>query len=428
MFNELLREQVQKYWTKVEAVPAEWGAFLQEISDTYDDWEKEGGLKNKPIYGNDEAIRELNIKLRNEAEELKKAHAELGRILDSVNYGFFSRDTLIDNYIYLSLACERIYGYTAAEFFANNRLWYEVIYPEDRSVVETDNERLNNGEEVYTQYRIIRKDKSIRWVESTLIPSFAEDILIRIDGVINDITKRKEAETEREVMIKELVKTNADLKQFSYITSHNLRSPLSNIQGILNLFDLDEKDVHNQQLVKMLKVAAQQLHGTIDDLTQILIIKNSANPDAVCLNLEDSFTQVIQTFKSALDEIGGKVFADFKSPFVMLNKVFLESIFINLISNAIKYHSNKRTLIIQVESREDENGQLILKFTDNGIGIDLERHKAKIFGLYQRFHDNIEGKGLGLFIIKSQIEAAGGKIAIESKPDVGTTFILTLRR
>jgi PAS domain S-box-containing protein len=427
MLNEQLKQQLRKYLGEIE-LTEEWQAFLQEVSDTYDNLETGFGSKQESLDENAEAVKELNIKLRNEAEELKKSHAELGRILNSVNHGFFSRNILTDSYDYLSLACERIYGYNFDEFLKNSALWYEVIPPEDRAIVERDNEQLNGGKEVSTQYRIIHKDKSIRWVELTLIPFLRDGKLVRVDGVVNDITKRKEAETEREVMMNELIKTNADLKQFSFITSHNLRSPLSNIKAIVNLFDFNEKDTHNKQMLEMMKGAVQKLNTTIEDLIQILVVKNNVNPQLTSLGLEEVFNQVLPTFTNALSEVGGKVITNFQSSFVLLNKVFLESIFINLISNAIKYRSPERNLLIRVESTEDEAGCVKMKFSDNGVGIDLSKHQGKVFGLYQRFHDEIEGKGLGLFIVKSQIESAGGNIALESKPGVGTTFILTLKR
>ena len=428
MLNELLEKQVQKYLGIADADNVELKNFLAAISNTYNRFKDVSSENDDEALNYASSIRELNFILRNEAEELKRSHLELGRILSSVNYGFFSRNLITDSYTYLSEGCEKIYGYPIEEFFENPRLWYQVIYPDDRVVVKRDNERLKNKEHVYTQYRIIHKDQSIKWIESTLIPFFKDDTLVRVDGVVNDITKRKEEESERDIMMQELISINADLKQFSYITSHNLRSPLSNIEGIIGLFDFDENDVHNRQLVDMLKTTTEQLHTTIEDLTQILIIKNNAHADATYLNVEETFNQVAETYTHSINEVGGEVFKNFKSSPVKLKKVFLESIFTNLISNAIKYRSNQRNLIIQVESTDEEDHYVNIKFSDNGIGIDLDRHKGKIFGLYQRFHDNIEGKGLGLFIIKSQIEATGGSIVVESTPNVGTTFFIRLKR
>lgn len=426
MFNRLLNEQFQKFLGKFKQVPAEWQAFLEAVSHTYNRYQKDTEL----LVGKTAAeIQELNIKVKIEADELQKAHSEFGRILNSVNYGFFSRNMITNRYTYLSNGCERIYGLSVHEFFENNQLWFDVIYPEDRTIVEKDNERLNNNQEVFSQYRIVRKDGSTRWIEITIIPFFKDEKLSRVDGVISDITERKSAETEREMLLKEMSKSNADLKQFSYITSHNLRSPLSNIQSIAKLFNFSESEVHNRHLGEMLAVSAGQLQKTIDDISQILVIKNKSDRELSALDLNVSFAQVIEIFVNALDEIGAAILTDFRHPYVQFNKIYLESIFINLISNAIKYRSSERKLVIKVESCFDENGSGVqVRFSDNGTGIDLQKHKDKVFGLYQRFHEGIEGDGLGLFMIKSQVEASGGKIFIESEPGSGATFILTLAK
>ena len=212
MFNKLLNGLVLDFLAKYTRVPFENSRFLKGLHNYHTGFQK----ARPPVRDVcDKEIQELKLKLRSEADDLEKAHNEFGRILNSVNHGFFSRDMIINNYTYLSLACEKIYGYTSEEFFENSHLWYEVILPEDRGVVEKDDERLNEKEEVYTQYRIIHKDKSIRWIEVTIVPFFKNEKLIRVDGVVNDITERKRVEAEREMLLKEMTKNNADLKQFS---------------------------------------------------------------------------------------------------------------------------------------------------------------------------------------------------------------------
>lgn len=358
----------------------------------------------------------------------KNAHSELGRILNSVNHGFFSRDHLQDRYTYLSPACEKIYGYTVQEFLNNNRLWFEVIHPDDKNIIQSDEERLKLGEHVYSQYRIVHKDGSIRWLELTLIPGFTNGVLTGIDGVVNDCTLRKKVETERELMISELLKINADLKQFSYITSHNLRAPLSNILGILQFIDRDKVGEENSSMLGMLEDSALQLKKTIDDITNILIIKNNTSLHENTSDINEVYEKVIPSFTRALNDINASIHTDFQSTRVRINKVYVESIFVNLISNAIKYRSPHRNLLININSQPDGRGNVILLFTDNGTGIDIKRHKERLFGLYQRFHENIEGQGLGLFMLKSQIEASGGRIDVESEPDNGVSFIITLKQ
>ncbi|HEX8460765.1 MAG TPA: PAS domain-containing sensor histidine kinase [Segetibacter sp.] len=427
MLNKLLEQQIKEHFGTVEKVPEELSSFLTAISSTYNNCEDNLQTLRKTGDTSKE-LNELNSKLRIEADELKKAHNLLGTILNSVNQGFFSRDMITNQYTYLSPGCEKIYGFTVKEFFEDSLLWYKVIHPEDKIKIEEDNVRLNNEEEVSTQYRIILKDKSIKWIELKIIPCFKNGKLIRVDGIVNDISNRKKVETEREQMIKELVKTNTDLKQFSFITSHNLRAPLSNILGILTLLDYPNLNTYNAEIVDMIKTSAEQLNETINDLAKILVIKNNTNPELTTINIATTFKNVISSFNTALAEVSAEVIVDFKATSIVQNKVYLESIFVNLISNALRYRSTARNLIIHVQTQENENGNVVLRFSDNGTGIDLLRHQHKIFGLYQRFHSSVDGQGLGLFIVKSQIEATGGKIEVESQPDKGATFIITFKK
>ena len=116
-----------------------------------------------------------------------------------------------------------------------------------------------------------------------------------------------------------------------------------------------------------------------------------------------------------------------RAPLVTFTGSYLESIFINLFTNSLKYKSHQRKLKIDISSTNTEE-YTIVKFKDNGIGIDVEKHREKLFKLYQRFHDNSDGKGLGLYLVKSQMEALGGTIDIESQVGKGTTFILKFKK
>jgi len=321
------------------------------------------------------------------------------------------------------------FGYTDLEYVTTMTKWDNRIHEDDFARVSS--EMLKIIETVDTtpwkiQYRYYKTNGEIADViDRGLLITDATGQPIRMVGTMQDITERIKIENERELIIEELTTSNNDLKQFSFITSHNLRAPLSNILGILNVIDSTVLDPTNKQLFGLLQSCALQLKETIQDLSDIIVIRNR-NVEAEVTNLETTFNDVRKIYLNTLHDIPYQVEADFQLKDAVLNKAYLESIFINLLSNAVKYRSQNRVLKITIKSFINEKGDCEITFSDNGIGLDTQRLKNRVFGMYQRFHENIEGKGLGLFIVKSQVTAMGGNIDLISELDQGTTFIITL--
>jgi PAS domain S-box-containing protein len=243
-----------------------------------------------------------------------------------------------------------------------------------------------------------------------------------------NITEQKRNETEKEMLIEELTQNNSDLRQFSYITSHNLRSPLSNLLGIIKLLDTSSiSDPMTSLLLKNFEECTLQLNDTVNDLINVLIIKNNVNAKKEELDIRKVFERVVHSVQNAIEQNHATIIADFDRAFeVLFNRSYLESILLNLVTNAVKYRSPKRSLKIKVRTEKTPEG-VVLYFSDNGLGIDLERYKDRIFGLYQRFHDHADSKGLGLYIVDSQIRVMGGEIDVESEVDKGTTFIIRFK-
>ncbi|MBP6586111.1 MAG: PAS domain-containing protein [Flavobacterium sp.] len=268
------------------------------------------------------------------------------------------------------------------------------------------------------------------WVNFSMIPiTNKEGEHSHWISIQRDITEEKKREKEKEQLIRELTQNNKDLKQFSYITSHNLRAPLSNLTGLLNL--IEEIPVDNPELKEILNGFSKSTHllnETINDLVKVVIIKDNPSIQKEEVLIKDVFENVFNqlSFLISLHKPILKIELE-KVTILNINRAYLESILLNLFTNAIKYRSPKRTLRVFVSSKEvGEN--IILIFKDNGIGIDLERNGDKIFGLYQRFHNHPDSKGLGLYLVKSQVESMGGTINVESEVDKGTTFTITFKR
>lgn len=330
-------------------------------------------------------------------------------------------------YMFVSPNSEKVLGYKTERLMHMDAL--QLIHSEDMSYAKAALQSVVNGGEIKLEaFRYKHGSGEWRWFETIATNQLDNPAIGGIVLNSRDITTRKQIEAERELMIQDLLKSNADLKQFSFITSHNLRAPLSNILGILNIIEYKNLDDYNVRMIQMLDTSTKQLQQTIDDLSKILIIKNNINIEISSIDLVDAVNEIKAMFANTFNEMGVDVITDFRVNKINFNRTYFESILENLLSNSIKYRSRKRGLVITISSHLDANGNTIFRFSDNGLGIDLLRHRDKVFGLYQRFHNNIEGHGLGLFIVRSQIVALGGTIEIQSEPDKGATFIITFKK
>ncbi len=267
------------------------------------------------------------------------------------------------------------------------------------------------------------------WVRFSMVPVFnSEKEHTHWISIQRDVTERKLQEKEREQLINELTQNNKDLRQFSYITSHNLRAPLSNLIGLLQL--LEEIPLGNEELQQIMDGFSKStylLNETISDLGKVVIIRDNPSIEKQHIAIRESIENVMDQINIMITSNNLKVDYDIAAADVYSNKAYFESIMLNLLTNAIKYRSESRALQISIGTSENDQYTL-LRFSDNGIGIDLEKFRDKVFGLYQRFHNYPDSKGLGLYLVKSQIESMGGEISIESKVNEGTTFIIKFRK
>ena len=272
-----------------------------------------------------------------------------------------------------------------------------------------------------------KKNKEEYWVRFSMIPIYNSDNeLSHWISIQKDVTEERKQEKEKEQLIRELTQNNKDLKQFSYITSHNLRAPLSNLIGLLNLIeDIPINDSELLEIINGFKKSTHLLNETINDLVKIIVIKDKISIQKENVTINEVVEHVFSQLKFQIERSKPILKLNFdEADTIYTNKAYLESILINLLTNSIKYKSETKKLKISITIKKTNNST-ILKFKDNGIGIDLKRNSEHIFGLYQRFHDYPDSKGLGLYLVKSQIESLGGTIAIESEVNKGTEFTLT---
>lgn len=288
---------------------------------------------------------------------------------------------------------------------------------------------IKNEEECLIETITYTKQKEEYWVRFSMIPIFNnEGIISHWISIQRDITDEKKLETEKEHLIRELTQNNKDLKQFSYITSHNLRAPLSNLIGLLNL--IEDIPIENEELKEILTGFTKSTHllnETINDLVKVIIIKDNPSMQKEEVSLQEVFENVFSQLSFQIELYKPIIKLNFeKVPVLITNKAYIESILLNLLTNSIKYKSENRKLKIYIAAEQIDH-KAILTFKDNGIGIDLERNRDKVFGLYQRFHNYPDSKGLGLYLVKSQVETMGGTISVDSEVNKGTTFTITFK-
>lgn len=316
--------------------------------------------------------------------------------------------------------------------------FFSIVHPDDADIVENATQQVYKSLSYYAiDHRIILPNGTVKWVhrDAKFIKDAVTGQPLKIIGTIQDITEQKLREfelkrisQEREALINELTNSLKDLKQFTYITSHNFKAPLSNLVGLLSLVDYNTLNEDTKEIVEMFKTSTTQLNKTINDLVEILIIRSNVNVNIANNNIRTLFDDVCSSLTYEINETGCIINKDFRVENIYFNTSYLESIVLNLMSNAIKYRSRDRKLKISASTEQKSNGDVLLIIKDNGIGIDLNRHRDKVFGLYQRFHSNVDGVGLGLFIVRSQLTALGGDINIESEVNKGSCFYLTFKQ
>ena len=331
--------------------------------------------------------------------------------------------------IFVNPAFEKMTGYTSDEVIG---LTPRLLQNNDTDRKELDKLRIafNKWEPCEVTVSNSKKNGEKFWLNMQITPIVNEKgDFTHFIAVERDVTKQKEAEEEKENLLKELVANNLDLRHFTYITSHNLRAPLTNLVSICDIIQPETvTDAFTKELINGFKTSTYHLNETLNDLIEVLIIKENRSKHKDQLTFEEIFKKITESLSISLQEQRVIINADFAdAPSVFFANEYLESIFLNLLTNSVKYRHPNRQPIITIKTSIEANGDTKLSFTDNGIGINMAFAKDKIFGLYKRFHNNADSKGIGLYLIHSQITTLGGKIEVESEVNIGTTFTITFK-
>lgn len=222
---------------------------------------------------------------------------------------------------------------------------------------------------------------------------------------------------------------NNELEQFTYVATHDLKTPLANISGYLDLLEMDLEDPSEdvQDSLKWLKYSVREAMNVIKELTSALKARNDKDDLLVTINMDSLVESILSGMRSTIKKKDVLFICDFTEfdnfPYY---KSALRSILQNLISNAILYLDPERRGVIQIRTEKKDEQTICISVEDNGRGIDLEKNREKLLGLFKRVTNDGSGSGIGMYIINKLLENYGGKLDIESEVGVGSTFKIIL--
>lgn len=376
---------------------------------------------------------EKEVAIRKEAELIaKRSEERLELALQAAQLGIWDSN-LQTGYVYRNAIWSEMLGYKANEIEPNYEGWRKLIHPEDYERIDNSIKLHHEGKTVYDNYehRLITSKGEWKWILS-LSKIVARDHTgkpIRLIGIHMDIDELKRKELQLQQITEELMYTNRELEKFAYITSHNLRAPVVNIVSLINMIDKESlEQTGNATIIDKIDLSVKRLESTLNDLIEVVSAKKITLTEKTSINISECTKSVLSSLETQLMKVDAEVSLNFdKADRIIYIRSVLESIIQNLLINTIKYRSQTRRLKVDISTNQDDDF-VYLRVKDNGIGFDSEKYGEKIFKLYERINHNIEGKGLGLYLIKTQIEALNGRISVNSKPDEGALFIVSIKK
>ncbi len=373
------------------------------------------------------AQQQLNLRM----EELRKSEERYHQMIDEVeDYAIIllDPDGKIQNW---NKGAEKIKGYSSEEIIGKS---FELFYSADDTKHEIPKGLLRearlNGKATHEGWRV-RKDGTRFW-GSTVITALHDDDnqIIGYSKVTRDLTERKIAEDTLKSYAEKLEQNNAELEQFAYVASHDLKEPLRKIITFGDLLEANSASSmsdKNRDYITRMQSAAKRMMNLIEDLLSFSKI-NRQNEGYEVVDLNEIITQVVHDMDTSRYAHKPSIRVG-KLPKIVARKSQMGQLFQNLISNSLKFNDkqNPEVLISAELSASDQVPSTTIRVKDNGIGFE-ELYKKKIFDIFQRLHGRSEytGSGIGLAICKKIVESHGGRIAAESEPGLGATFFITL--
>jgi PAS domain S-box-containing protein len=362
--------------------------------------------------------------LRVEAERRAATlESRLDGLLNRLNVGVF-RSTIGGDLLSANPSFFRIFGLSPAVDLSTVNLANLYLEGEDRSRLLNRLEAEGRVQEYHVRQR--RVDGTIIWVSLSKALSIDADGWRCIDGLVEDVTVRKEAEAAIIAKSEELARSNAELEEFAYVASHDLQEPLRMVSSFSTLIAeryREQVDSQGRIFLDQIVKGAERMRTLIRDILAYSRLGKPAAP--VLVDCDELLDKVLFNLQARIEESGAEIRRN-PLPAVPGDAVLLGQIFQNLLGNALKFRSHDVRPVISIGARR-QGAFWEFVVADNGIGIDPQYHE-RIFRVFQRLHSNDEysGTGIGLAICRKAVHHHGGEITLESRPGCGATFRFTL--
>ncbi|MCH7399282.1 PAS domain-containing sensor histidine kinase [Belliella sp. DSM 107340] len=302
----------------------------------------------------------------------------------------------------------------------------DFVHPEDQEVTAKARKELTKSKPLLNfENRYLTKNGEIVWLSWTSM--FLEKDRL-VFAIAKDITYKKKLEAERNQLLSNLMMINKEMETLTYRTTHDLRSPVNNFIAILNLIDQSKiDDRENIELLGLLKESTENLKNKLDSYVDLLSKRSLEESKFETVRFEEALNEVKNSIHSLISSSNTTIETDFsRVETVIFNREYMESVFLNLITNSIRYAQPGQPPFIKVKTKKTGKTP-IMTIEDNGMGFDMEKVKGKIFGLNQKFHSHEDSKGIGLYLIYNQIKKLYGNIEVESEVNTGTKFTITFQ-
>jgi PAS domain S-box-containing protein len=315
-------------------------------------------------------------------------------------------------------------GYSEEELIS--KLISEFIYDEDKERTDAHRKNLKkNVPLVNFENRYVCKSGELVWLHWTSIPVENEQLIY---AIAKDVTHKKKLERERISHLSQLSEVNEKLKQINYTTSHDLRSPVNNLMSMIDLIDLSKiNDEDTLEILSFIRLSAEGLKTSLNSFVDA-VKQNDISSEKL---EEVGFKTILGKVQNSISALIHKADAEFQIDFsglesVPFNAAYMESIFLNFITNSIKYARTDFSPVISI-STDQKHGEKTFTYSDNGLGFDMEKVGHLIFNLNQTFHDNEDSKGVGLYLVNNHVTSLGGSINVDSEVNEGTTYTIKFK-